>query len=95
MKIARQEVEHIAHLARLEFSGEEVESFTNQLNDILSYFDKLSEIDTASIEPTSHAIRIANIFREDKVAESALQEASLANAPDPEKGLFRVPKIIE
>jgi aspartyl-tRNA(Asn)/glutamyl-tRNA(Gln) amidotransferase subunit C len=95
MKITRQEVEHIAHLARLEFSGEEVESFTEQLNDILSYFDKLSEVDTDSVEPTSHAIRIANVFREDEVVESAPQEAGLANAPDQEKGLFRVPKIIE
>ncbi len=95
MKISRREVEHIAHLARLEFSAEQFESFTGQLNDILAYFDKLSEVDTASIKPTSHAIRIRNVFREDAVTESVPRELSLANAPDPEKGLFRVPKIIE
>ena len=95
MKITRQEVEHIAHLARLEFSGHELESFTGQLNNILDYFDKLSEVDTASVEPTSHAVKIANVFREDQVVSSVPREAGLANAPDPEKGLFRVPKIIE
>lgn len=95
MKITRQEVEYIAHLARLEFNGQELESFTGQLNNILGYFDKLSEIDTTSIEPTSHAVKIANVFREDQVMPSVQREQGLANAPDPEKGMFRVPKIIE
>ena len=95
MKITRQEVAHIAHLARLEFSGQELESFTGQLNDILGYFDKLTEVDTASVEPTSHAVKIVNVFREDQAVPSVPREAGLANAPEQEKGLFRVPKIIE
>ena len=95
MKITRHQVERIAHLARLEFGAEDLDAFTGQLNDILTYFDKLSEVDTASVEPTSHALRIANIFREDAVSSAQTPEASLANAPDREKGFFRVPKIIE
>ncbi len=95
MKITRREVEHIAHLARLEFTGQELESFTGQLNNILDYFDKLLEVETASVKPTSHAVKVANVFREDQAAPSVPREAGLANAPDPEKGMFRVPKIIE
>ena len=79
----------------MEFSEQELEAFTGQLNNILDYFDKLSEVDTASIEPTSHAVKIANVFREDQVAPSVPREQGLSNAPDSEKGLFRVPKIIE
>ena len=95
MKITRDQVEHIAHLARLEFKEQEIEAFTKQLDNILTYFDKLQEVDTASVEPTSHAVRIMNVFREDAVKNSIPSEASLKNAPQEEGSCFRVPKIIE
>ncbi|MDY0187888.1 MAG: Aspartyl/glutamyl-tRNA(Asn/Gln) amidotransferase subunit C [Syntrophus sp. PtaU1.Bin005] len=95
MKITREEVAYVAHLARLEFSEAEEELFTGQLNDILLYMDKLNEVDTAGVEPLSHAISLSNAFREDRVQESLSQDLSLANAPDPRGEFFRVPKVIE
>lgn len=95
MKITREQVKPIAHLARLEFSDQELDAFTGQMNDILAYFDKLQEVDTSSVEPTSHAIAVRNVLREDRVHICLAQPSSLANAPDPASGLFRVPKIIE
>ncbi|HNR12838.1 MAG TPA: Asp-tRNA(Asn)/Glu-tRNA(Gln) amidotransferase subunit GatC [Thermodesulfobacteriota bacterium] len=95
MKINREQVAHIAHLARLEFSDQELDAFTGQMNDILAHFDKLLEVDTSSVEPTSHAITVHNVFREDRVHACLAQSQALANAPDSASGLFRVPKIIE
>ena len=95
MKITRNQVEHIAHLARLEFGEKELEAFTRQMDNILSYFDKLKEVDTTSVEPTSHAIRVTNVFREDEVKNSIVLDLSLKNAPEQEGSCFRVPKIIE
>ena len=98
MRITRKEVEHVAHLARLELTPEEAEQFTGQLGQILEYFDKLKELETNSIEPTSHAIpalRGVNAFREDEVQPSGDQETALKNAPAQADGFFRVPKIIE
>ncbi|OGP60147.1 MAG: asparaginyl/glutamyl-tRNA amidotransferase subunit C [Deltaproteobacteria bacterium RBG_13_61_14] len=95
MKITRKEVEYVAHLARLELTPEEAEEFTGQLGQILEYFDKLNELDTSAIEPTSHAIPVVNAFREDVVKPSDDQETALKNAPAREDGFFRVPKIIE
>jgi aspartyl-tRNA(Asn)/glutamyl-tRNA(Gln) amidotransferase subunit C len=95
MKITRAEAAHIAHLARLEFSEAELAPFTEQLDSILSYFDKLREVDTASVEPTSHVLRVRNVFREDGVNASLGQESSLQNAPEQESGCFRVPKVID
>jgi aspartyl-tRNA(Asn)/glutamyl-tRNA(Gln) amidotransferase subunit C len=95
MKITRQQVEHIAHLARLEFGEKEIEAFTQQLDSILTYFDKLKEVDTTSVKPTSHAIMVKNVFREDEVVESILRDSCLKNAPEKENDFFRVPKIIE
>jgi len=95
MKITRQQVEHIAHLARLKFSEKEIEAFTHQLDNILAYFDKLKEVDTTSVKPTSHAIRVKNVFRKDCVIESIPRDSCLKNASEEEGGCFRVPKIIE
>jgi len=93
--IERKEVEHVARLARLLFSPAEMELFTHQLNVILNYFEQLRELDTTGIEPTSHAIPLNNIFKEDKTKDSLSPEATLNNAPDRAKDCFRVPKIIE
>jgi aspartyl-tRNA(Asn)/glutamyl-tRNA(Gln) amidotransferase subunit C len=95
LKLTAQEVEYVAHLARLEITPQEKEKFTAQLNDILLYIDKLNELDTKGVEPMSHAIGVTNAFREDKVVESIGMEKTLANAPDGRGEFFRVPKVIE
>ncbi len=95
MSISREEVLHVAHLARLEFSEEEVELFTTQLADILNYVAKLNELDTSQIEPTYHALQLSNVFREDEVKPSYTVEEVLSNAPEKENGFFVVPKVIK
>ena len=95
MGITRKEVEYVSHLARLRLSEEEAEKFTSQLDQILSYFEKLQELDTSQVEPTSHPIPIVNAFREDEVRSSLDIEDALANAPEKEGNFFKVPKIIE
>jgi aspartyl-tRNA(Asn)/glutamyl-tRNA(Gln) amidotransferase subunit C len=95
MKISKPEVEHVALLARLKFSEAEKERFTTQLNSILEYMDKLKELDTSPVEPTFHAVARRNVFREDRVLPSSPQDLTLNNAPDGDRGFFRVPKIIE
>ena len=95
MTINSQEVEYVAHLARLEISDKEKEKLTSQLNDILLYIDKLNELDTAGVEPMSHAMAVTNAFREDQIVDSIGTEKTLANAPDARGEFFRVPKIID
>jgi aspartyl-tRNA(Asn)/glutamyl-tRNA(Gln) amidotransferase subunit C len=95
IRISREEVAHVAHLARLEFSAEEMEKFTSQLNNILLYMDKLGEVDTTGVEPVTHAIARKNAFREDTVVDSLPPELSLANAPEARAGCFLVPKVID
>ena len=95
MKIDRKEVEHVAQLARLKFDDEQIEMLLKQMNSILDYFDKLQELDTGDIEPTSHAVVVNNVFRDDKVETSPDRELLLKNAPSQEKGCFQVPKVIE
>jgi aspartyl-tRNA(Asn)/glutamyl-tRNA(Gln) amidotransferase subunit C len=94
MKVEREEVEHVALLARLKLSEEEEQLFTGQLNAILDYMEKLNELDTKAVEPTFHVVSHCNTMREDEVKESLPEEASLENAPDRAQGCFRVPKII-
>ena len=95
MKIGVKEVEYVAGLARLRLSDEEKEEFTTQLDDILTYMDKLNEVDTTGVEPTSHVISIRNVLRNDEVRESLPSEPSLKNAPEKERSFYKVPKIIE
>ncbi len=95
MKISLKEVSHIAHLARLHLTDEEMEKFSHQLSNILSYMEKLNELDTSNIEPTSHVIPIKNVFREDKVSPCLSTQDALRNAPDRVDNFFRVPRIIE
>ncbi len=94
MKVERGEVEHVALLARLKLTEEEEQLFTGQLNAILDYMEKLSELDTSAVEPTFHVVSHCNTMRQDQVTGSLPQEASLENAPDKAQGCFRVPKII-
>lgn len=95
MKITLQEVEHVARLARMELTVEEKERMRAQLDSILSYIDTLNELDTSTVEPTSHVLPMTNVFREDEVAPSLAQEAVLTNAPDRQDLFFRVPRILE
>ncbi len=95
MKITVEEVEHVARLARLELTTEEKQRMRAQLDSILSYIDKLNELDTSAVEPTSHVLPMTNVFREDEVTPSLAQEAVLANAPDRHDLFFRVPRILE
>ncbi len=95
MKISKKEVEHVALLARLKFSEDEKDVFTGQMNRILDYMDQLGKCDTSQTEPTFHAVARTNVFREDTVQPSLDREITLQNGPDPERGFFRVPKIIE
>ncbi|HHV63938.1 MAG TPA: Asp-tRNA(Asn)/Glu-tRNA(Gln) amidotransferase subunit GatC [Peptococcaceae bacterium] len=94
MKISRKEVEHVALLARLKLSEEEINLYTEQLNSILEYAAKIQEIDTENVAPTAHAAQLFNVFREDEVKPSLAQEKVLENAPEAENGFFRVPRIV-
>ncbi len=95
MKITMKEVEHVARLARLELTNEEKERMRAQLDSILTYIDKLNELDTSAVEPTSHVLPMMNVFRDDEVRPSLSQEETLANAPDRQDLFFRVPRILE
>ena len=90
-----EEVEHVARLARLALSHDEKERMRQQLDRILGYIAKLNELDTEGVEPTSHAIRVVNVMREDEERPSFPPEAMLANAPERAGEFFRVPRIIE
>jgi aspartyl-tRNA(Asn)/glutamyl-tRNA(Gln) amidotransferase subunit C len=95
MKITREQIDHVARLARLELTEVEKEMFTGQMDAILAYVDKLNELDTDGIIPTSHAVPVENAFREDVVKESFDADNALLNAPDRADNFFRVPKVIE
>jgi len=95
MKITKQEVEHVARLARLELSEQDKEKLTDQLSNILTYVEKLNELDTTGVAPTSHVLDISNVMRSDTPEASLPQERALANAPDKAAGHYKVPKIIE
>jgi aspartyl-tRNA(Asn)/glutamyl-tRNA(Gln) amidotransferase subunit C len=95
MILTRTEIEHVARLARLELTAGEMDVFTPQMAAILSYVDKLNELETGSVVPTSHAVPMENAFRDDITAASLGSTAVLANAPDQVAGFFRVPKVIE
>lgn len=94
MKITREEVKHVAHLANLNLSEEELVKMTGQLDNILSYVDKLDELDTTGVKPTTHAFSVSNAFREDVVVESLSQSEAVANGPQQNGESFIVPKII-
>lgn len=95
MALTKKEVEHVANLARLELAEEEADALTGQLGAILNYVEKLKQLNTEGIEPTSHAIPMHNVFREDIVVEPLGQGKALANAPEKADGCFRVPKVVE
>jgi len=89
------DVDHIARLARLGLSEEEKKKYGEQLSAILSFADNLQKLDTANVPPTSHAIPMKNVLREDKAIPCEDVESILANAPEEENHMFKVPKILE
>jgi len=93
--ISREEVRHVARLARLHLTDEEAERMREQLDAILAYIDKLRELDVEGVEPTAHAVPLVNVMRDDALAPCLPQDAALANAPDRAGEFFRVPRIIE
>lgn len=95
MKITKQEVLHVAHLARLNVAESQIERFADQLGNILEYVETLNQLDTAGIQATSHAIDMVNAFREDELAASLDRQSALNNAPEEDDGSFIVPKVIE
>jgi aspartyl-tRNA(Asn)/glutamyl-tRNA(Gln) amidotransferase subunit C len=95
MSITIKEVEHVANLARLELSEAEKEQFAGQLNAILKYAEKLNQLSTEGIEPTSHVLPLANVMREDTIKPSWPIEKVLLNAPEEEDGQFKVPPVLE
>ena len=93
--ISKKDVEYVARLARLKLTEEEREEFTLQLNKVLDYMAKLEELDTTGIEPTAQVVPLSNVRREDETCPSPPVEEILKNAPDEERGYFKVPRIIE
>jgi aspartyl-tRNA(Asn)/glutamyl-tRNA(Gln) amidotransferase subunit C len=91
----KMDIEKVARLARLKLTDEEREIFGEQLEQILTHMEQLNRLDTTGVEPTSHAIPIHNVFREDEPRPSFPREEVTGIAPEPEEGYFRVPKIIE
>lgn len=94
-RITPEQVEHVARLARLLLSAEEKERMRRELDAILGYIDKLSALDTADVPPTSHAVPLTSVMRDDAPRPSFPREDMLRNAPDRSGDLFRVPRIIE
>ncbi|WP_088103302.1 Asp-tRNA(Asn)/Glu-tRNA(Gln) amidotransferase subunit GatC [Halalkalibacter urbisdiaboli] len=94
-RISKEEVKHVANLARLAVTEEEVELFTKQLDAIISFAEQLNELDTEGVEPTSHVLDMKNVLREDKADKGLPIEDVLKNAPDHEDGQIRVPSIME
>ena len=92
--IDREQVQKVAHLARLQLTPDEEEKFTIQLNQILDYFDQLSELEVSNVQPTTRAIDVSNVVRVDKHRPCEAREAILEGAPDRDGEFFKVPKIV-
>lgn len=93
IKLTKSEVEHVARLARLGLSDEELKKFRRQLSAILEYVEQLNELDTRDVEPISQVTGLKNVFREDVTRPSLTQEEALSNAPDQHNGFFKVRPI--
>ena len=91
--IGTDDVKHVAKLARLELTEDEINKYSQQLGSILEYVEQMNEVDTTGVEPMPHAIPVYNVMREDVVKYEQTKEEMMANAPFEEDGFFRVPKI--
>ena len=95
MQLTPEEVRHVAELAKLRLTDEEVAQYAEQLSDILAYAERLQEVDTSSVPPTPYVLPLTNVMREDEPAPCLSNEEALANAPDSENGFFRVRAVFE
>lgn len=93
-RITKEQVEHVAWLARVELSEEEKELFVRQLNEILEHFQKIDRIDTEGVPPTYHVLDLMNVCRRDEVTPSIGEEPALNNAPKRKEGYFKAPRIV-
>jgi aspartyl-tRNA(Asn)/glutamyl-tRNA(Gln) amidotransferase subunit C len=93
-RITRAEVEHVAQLARLALTEEEVVALTEELGAILDHAADVSALDTDGVPPTAHPVPLVNVFRADEARPGLARDAVLASAPDAEDGRFRVPRIL-
>lgn len=94
MSLSIEQVRHVANLARLKLTDEEEKTFAGQLSAVLDYINQLNELDTDNVTPTSHALDIKNVMREDEVKKPFGEEVWKENAPASDHGHFRVPKVI-
>jgi aspartyl-tRNA(Asn)/glutamyl-tRNA(Gln) amidotransferase subunit C len=95
MKISRDQVEHIAELAKLTLTDAEIEMYADQLSDILAYVEQLNELDTSAIPPTASVLPLHNVLRPDAARPSLTPEVALANAPDATADQFRVSAVLD
>ena len=95
MPIDREQVQHVARLARLSFTDDELTRFTEQLAKIIDYADQVSSVATEDVPPTAHPLPLKNVFRPDEIRESLSQHKALSTAPEREQDRFKVPRILE
>ncbi|MDP1511678.1 Asp-tRNA(Asn)/Glu-tRNA(Gln) amidotransferase subunit GatC [Paenibacillus sp. CMAA1739] len=95
MNISKEDVRHVAKLSRLNLTEAEEETMTGQLNAILHYAEKLNELNTEQVKPTTHVLHVSNVMRDDEVRESLTHEQVMRNAPEEEDGQFKVPAVLE
>ena len=95
MKVTEKDIQTVASLSRLKISSEESAEVMNQLDKFLNYVENLQSIDTENIQPTTYALPMQNVFREDVVKKSLDRELALSNAPLKEDGYFKVPRVLE
>ncbi len=91
----KEEIDHVAKLARLALTDEEKLKYSDQLSKILGHMERLNELSVEGVEPTAHALPLTNVWREDHVTPSLPQAEALKNAPDPDHNFFKVPRILD
>lgn len=94
MALSESEVRHVALLARLALSDEQIDTLRTELNSILGHIDAIQQLDLAGVEPTAHAIPVVNVMRADVVRPGLSREDALKNAPQSEAGAFVIPQIV-
>jgi len=92
--LSEKDVQYVAKLARLEVTDQEVAKYTQQMANILEYVEQLNKLDTSNVEPLTHPLDVKNVFRKDELKPSLTQQEVLSNAPEPQSGHFKVPKIM-
>ncbi len=95
MRLTREDIESVAYLSRLELSAEEKDKLTGHINKLLDHFQKLQELDTDDVEPTSHVIPVSNVFRKDEVRPSLPDEEVVSNGPAVADKCFVVPRVVQ